>query len=98
LQPFAALGKIKSTGEGDPSLLQKVVRMRRFFGFFVFTLLLAQGSSFAQTNWVYNSDDPANGNLIPEPTLSDYAQANRAPGILSAPYDVVDQNGQAVSF
>lgn len=36
---------------------------------------------------------PENGNLIPEPALKDYAQAQRAPGILGAPEEVVDAEG-----
>lgn len=34
-----------------------------------------------------------NGNLIAEPLLLDYAQANRAPGILVEPYDIIDSDG-----
>ena len=38
-------------------------------------------------------EDPANGNLIPEPLLTDYVQANRSPGILVEPYDIVEADG-----
>ena len=80
---FVALGKIISTAEVQPRLSQKVVRMR-----LVLVLLLASTQlSFAQ------SEDPSNGNLIPEPNLSDYDHATRTPGIMSEPYDIVDENG-----
>ena len=40
--------------------------------------------------------DAVDGNQIQEPTLKDYARANRVPGF-SEITDVVDQNGEAVA-
>jgi hypothetical protein len=59
----------------------------------VFTLLLVAGLAQAETAEVLYSD-PANGNNLPEPELKDYQSANRAPGILVEPYDIVDQSGK----
>jgi hypothetical protein len=39
-----------------------------------------------------------NGNLIPEPTLADYSQANRAPGIMGEPQDILDTDGNPSSL
>jgi len=41
---------------------------------------------------------PENGNLISEPTLEDYQQARRAPGILGAPEEVQDAEGNPASI
>jgi len=38
------------------------------------------------------------GNLIPEPTLSDYSQAQRQPGILGPIEEVQDEEGNPVTF
>jgi hypothetical protein len=40
---------------------------------------------------------PYNGNLIPEPKLTDYSQGNRAPGIMGAPEEVQDSEGNPTS-
>jgi hypothetical protein len=34
------------------------------------------------------NEDPANGNLISEPALTDYVAATRAPAVLSSAYDI----------
>ena len=67
--------------------------MRLVLFVLVSAIAFAQSTSIAQM-----SDEPENGNLIAEPTLSDYVQANRSPGIMSEPYDIVDQNGDSVQF
>lgn len=51
----------------------------------IFFLLLFQTPVFAYEN----TDDPVNGNLIEEPTLSDYVAGYRSPGILSSPFDII---------
>jgi hypothetical protein len=43
-------------------------------------------------------DAPENGNLISEPALSDYQNAQRAPGIMGAPEEVQDLEGNPVSI
>ena len=59
----------------------------RFTKLALFSLLLSNPltHSFAQF-----SEDPADGNSISEPELRDYVQANRAPGILVEPYDIIE--------
>ena len=52
-----------------------------YFAFFLTLLLFSSFSHAAET-------DPSNGNLIPEPLLQDYVNANRSPGILVEPYDI----------
>ncbi|MBS1959166.1 MAG: hypothetical protein JST80_06840 [Bdellovibrionales bacterium] len=70
--------------------------MKRLSFIVVLSLVVLGGLAHAQSNSsiINNSDDPANGNLIPEPELKDYQAANRAPGILVEPYDVVDSDGK----
>ncbi len=63
--------------------------------FFLFILLapvtLLPTFSIAETEL-----DLANGNLIPEPLLQDYVQANRVPG-LSQVSEIIDSLGNPVS-
>ena len=58
-------------------------------------MMLFASTAFSQSQ--ENTDDPLNGNLIPEPAMDDYVEGSRAPGILSKPFDVTDANGQLVS-
>lgn len=39
-----------------------------------------------------------NGNLIPEPKLADYSQADRSPGIMGTFEDVQDAEGNPTSL
>lgn len=39
---------------------------------------------------ISDSSESWNGDLIAEPTLADYSYANRAPGILVEPYDIIE--------
>ena len=41
---------------------------------------------------------PENGNLISEPILNDFQNAQRAPGIMGTPEEVQDANGNPVSL
>ncbi len=45
----------------------------------------------------FNGYQPENGNLISEPSLSDYSRAQRAPGIMGAPEEVMDAEGNPVN-
>ena len=60
----------------------------------VFALLFVIGGlAHAQT-----LSPASDGNLIPEPELKDYQSAQRSPGILAEPYDVVDGQNQPVDL
>lgn len=39
-----------------------------------------------------------NGNLIAEPTLADYSQGDRTPGIMGVPQDIQDADGNPSSL
>jgi len=41
---------------------------------------------------------PENGNLISEPILADYREAQRAPGILGNPEEIQDEFGNPASL
>ena len=64
--------------------------------FFLFAILasfgLFQSASIADSNI-----DLTNGNLIAEPTLQDYARAERTPGF-SETFDIVDSSGNSETF
>jgi hypothetical protein len=41
---------------------------------------------------------PENGNLVSDPVLSDYQNAQRAPGIMGVPEEVQDADGNPASL
>ena len=63
---------------------------------FLLLALLASFGLFPSFSMADSKLDAVDGNQIQEPTLKDYARANRVPGF-SEITDVVDQNGEAVA-
>ncbi len=74
------------------------VFMRSLKGFQLLLIAMAiqwMGFSSAKAFADDSVPNPADGNLIPEPALTDYLQANRAPGILFEASDLEDPEPSA---